>query len=397
MNMGPNLKVGHTDNGLTLLQFLSNRLGVSRNKAKAIIDQRRVFINGRRVWMARHRLKSGDQISGSFSTEKSADIKSANILILYEDRDYLVINKPAGISSNGPNSVEQLLNSEAPRGLPRGNSLLADRVFAEPCEAKLPVAAYCVRRLTDCEGQEPQGLAYSAVAKPLATKAGLAKKGQSGNESAADCRVDQARDMAPRMACHAPRVACHRLDKDTSGCLIFAKSAKAKERIITLFARNEIGKKYEAVIRGRLPNSFRPVPSQGEESFRVKETMTIAAPIDGQKAITHIRLLDATPAASPAGSHANGLINAASHVSISIETGRTHQIRKHLASIGHPVMGDQHYGVGREVPQSERLIGRQMLHAVEIKFIQPFSGLPVHAKAPLPADMKDCLQQYHLR
>lgn len=280
-----NLKVSATENGATLIGFLSNRLGVSRNKAKETIDQRRVFINGRRTWMARHRLKSGDQITGSFSVEKSADIKSA--VILYEDRDYLIVNKPAGILSNGPNSLEQ--------------------------------------ELTAMTGW-------------------------------------------PELA------ACHRLDKDTSGCLIFAKAAKAKERIITLFAKNEVGKKYEAIIRGRLP----------------KETMTIATPIDGQKAITHVRRLDATPSAS----HAGGM---ASHVSISIETGRTHQIRKHLASIGHPVLGDQHYGVGREVPQSERLIGRQMLHAAEIEFTQPFSGLPVHGRAPFPADIKDCLRQYRLK
>lgn len=295
------LKVSAAENSLTLIGFLADRLGVSRNKAKEIIDQRRVFVNGRRVWMARHRLKSGDQITGSCSVEKSPDIKSANIL--YEDNDYLIVNKPAGISSNGPNSVEQLLNR------------------------------------------------------------------QSSNESTAACRVYQAGGMAPR-------VACHRLDKDTSGCLIFAKHQKAKERIITLFVKNEITKKYEAIIRGRLP----------------KEIMTIATPIDGQNAVTRVRLLDAMPAAG----HDSGLVNAASHVSISIETGRTHQIRKHLASIGHSVLGDRQYGGGREVPQRERLIGRQMLHAAEIKFIQPFTGKPVHARAPLPADMGKCLQQYQL-
>lgn len=282
------LRVGHNENSKPLIQFLAERLGVSRNKAKEIIDQRRVFVNGRRIWMARHRLKPGDQVSGSFSAEKPAEVKPS--IILYKDNDYLVVNKPAGITSNGPNSLEQLLNR------------------------------------------------------------------QSGNESTA---------------------ACHRLDKDTSGCLIFAKHQKAKERIITLFVKNEITKKYEAIIRGRLP----------------KEIMTIATPIDGQNAVTRVRLLDAMPAAG----HASGLVNTASHVSISIETGRTHQIRKHLASIGRPVLGDQQYGGGREVPQRERLIGRQMLHAAEIKFIQPFTGKPVHAKAPLPVDMVKCLQQYHLK
>lgn len=272
-----NLKVTHAENDITLLQFLAGRLGVSRGKAKEIIDQRRVFVNGRRTWMARHCLQTGDQISGSFSVENPVEIGRA--IILYEDRDYLIVNKPSGLLSNGPNSLEQKL------------SALLD---------------------------------------------------------------------LPEL------LACHRLDKDTSGCLIFAKHQKAKERIITLFVKNEITKKYEAIIRGYPP----------------KEIMTITTPVDGQKAITHIRLLDATPAAS--------------HISISIETGRTHQIRKHLASIGHPVLGDRQYGVGREVPRRERSIGRQMLHAAEIAFIQPFTEKPVHSNAPFPADMQDCLRQYHL-
>lgn len=272
------LRVGNNENSKPLIQFLADRLGVSRHKAKEIIDRRCVFVNGRRTWMARHCLKPGDQISGSFNVENSAEIKRA--IILYEDHDYLIVNKPSGIPSNGPKSLEQ----------------------------------------------------------KLAALLGL-----------------------PELA------AGHRLDKDTSGCLIFAKHQKAKERIIPLFVKNEITKKYEAIIRGRLP----------------QEIMTIAAPVDGQKAITRVRLLDATPAAS--------------HISISIETGRTHQIRKHLSSLGHPVLGDQHYGVSREVPQSERLIGRQMLHAVEITFTQPFADKPVHCKAPLPADMKECLRQYHLK
>lgn len=285
MNMGSNLKVGHTDNGLTLLQFLSDRLGVSRNKAKDIIDRRCVFVNDRRIWMARHRVKTGDNITGCQNFEKQLKIGRAGII--YEDQDYLIVNKPTGISSNGPNSVEELLNR------------------------------------------------------------------QSGNESAA--------------ACHTPRVACHRLDKDTSGCLIFAKHGKAKESIIPVFANNKINKKYEAIILGRLP----------------VKSMTITKPIDGQKAITHLRVVDAQPRAS--------------HVSISIETGRTHQIRKHMAQIGHPVLGDQHYGVNRAVSGFERSVRRQMLHAAEIAFRQPLTGAQIRCRASLPEDIRVCLKACGLK
>jgi RluA family pseudouridine synthase len=269
-----NLKV---DSGATLLEFLSARLGLSRNKAKGIIDRRRVFVNGRRIWMARHNLKPGDLVTGAFETEKHAKVNRG--IILYEDALYLVVNKPAGMTSNGPGSLEQEL----------------------------------------------------------------------------------------AVLCSLPALlACHRLDKDTSGCLIFAKSAMAKARIIVSFADNRVTKKYEAIVRGRIS----------------RENMTVSTPIEGQKAVTRMRLVKANPLAS--------------HVSINIETGRTHQIRKHLASIGHPVIGDQQYGGGSAVSAGERAIARQMLHAAEIEFIQPFSGITVRAMAPLPADMKDCLRQYRL-
>ncbi|MDD5484329.1 MAG: RluA family pseudouridine synthase [Kiritimatiellae bacterium] len=268
----------YTGNGITLIEFLSSRLGISRGKAKEIIDQRRVFVNGMRVWMARHVLKAGDQITGAFHAEKPAEIKRASIL--YEDHDYLIADKPAGILSNGPQGLE--------------NKLIA---------------------LLGCQ------------------------------------------ELA----------ACHRLDKDTSGCLIFARYRQAKERIIPLFAQNKITKKYEAVIRGLLP----------------QETMTITAPLDNQRAVTRIRRLDATPAAS--------------HVAVVIETGRTHQIRKHLAAIGHPVLGDRQYGAGRAVPRRERSIARQMLHAVEISFRQPFTGLPVRCRIELPDDFRECLRKYCLK
>jgi RluA family pseudouridine synthase len=280
MNAGksPDLKVSAVENGMALIQFVAGRLGLSRKKAKEIIDQRRIFVNGRRVWMARHCLRTGDRVAGSFDVEKSAGVKRS--IVLYEDHDYLVVNKPSGIASNGPKSLEQKLIT-------------------------------------------------------LSGFSGLA--------------------------------ACHRLDKDTSGCLVFARHREARERIIPLFAGNEIEKKYEAVIRGRLP----------------KEMMTITTPVDGQKAITRVRLVDSMPAAS--------------HVSVTIETGRTHQIRKHFSSIGHPVLGDQQYGTGREVPWLERSIGRQMLHAAGISFINPLTGKSIRCRAEPPADFKDCLKQYHLR
>lgn len=280
MNSGTpiKLKVAIAEDGMALIQFLANRLAISRNKAKEIIDQRCVFVNGKRTWMARHNLQADDQVIAGRSQETIPHPRQPQII--YEDNDYLIVNKPAAIPSNGPNSLEQTLK----------------------LSLKIPALE-----------------------------------------------------------------ACHRLDKDTTGCLIFAKNGRAKERIITLFAENQIQKKYEGIVRGHLP---------------AKE-ITITKPIEGQRAVTHVRLLDSTPAAS--------------RVSISIETGRTHQIRIHMLSIGHPILGDTHHGVNRIVPDLEKSIRRQMLHASEISFRQPLTGVPVRCRTRLPPDMTKCLALYGLK
>jgi len=286
MNKEMQFKVDRAENGVTLQQFLAGRLGISRNAAKGLIDQRCVFVNGRRIWMARHCLQTGDIVGGAFQREEKPAVSRA--IILYEDGDYLIVNKPAGILSNGP-----------------------------------------ALRLSSGQVSLEQELTVLTNNRELA--------------------------------------ACHRLDKDTSGCLIFAKHGKAKERIIELFEKNQVQKKYEAVVRGCL----------AEKSF------SITKPIEGQSAVSHVRVLDSN--------------SSASHVAIAIETGRTHQIRKHLSSIGHPVLGDQQYGVGRTVSQLEKAIPRQMLHASEISFINPQTGRPVHVRSRPPSDFQECLKNFRLR
>lgn len=278
MNPAIQFKVSRAENGLTLQQFLAGRLARSRNAAKGLIDQRRIFVNDRRVWMARHGLRGGDIVSGVFQPENQPAIGRG--AILYEDRDYLIADKPAGILSNGPASLEAELIKLS------GNCALA---------------------------------------------------------------------------------AGHRLDKDTSGCLVFAKHAAAKKRLVELFARNQVQKKYAAITRGRM----------------AAKALTITRPIAGQSARTAVRLIDATPAAS--------------HLALTIATGRTHQIRIHLAALGHPLLGDRQYGVDRAVTPLEKSIPRQMLHAAEIKFFQPFTGQPVAGRANLPADFRTALKKYHLK
>lgn len=161
--------------------------------------------------------------------------------------------------------------------------------------------------------------------------------------------------------------AVHRLDKDTSGCLLLARRTDAAERLIALFAQRDMRKLYHAIVSGPIAERER----------------TIALPIEGQSAVTQLRLLDAN--------------RQASHVQLLLETGRTHQIRKHLLAIGHPLVGEQAYAGRRPLSALERRAPRQMLHAHSLGFPHPLSGAPVRAESPLPADFRACLHRLGLK
>jgi len=273
------LIVGNGENGIFLQDFLSNRLDLSRNKAKQIIDSRTVFVNSRRVWMARHSLRSGDRVEFPDQETAYSPSASAKSTILFEDDDYMIVNKPAGLLSNGQNSFEEKLRKQ---------------------------------------------LNISSLR------------------------------------------AIHRLDKDTSGCFLLAKNQSAFDKIVPLFQERAVTKSYEAIAAGQVE----------------PRVLTIETPIDNQPAITHVRVINAN--------------RFASHLQISIETGRTHQIRKHLLSIDHPVMGDKNYGT--RIPASAKAISitRQMLHATSLQFIHPSTANHVHARAALPNDFISCLHNFRL-
>jgi len=158
----------------------------------------------------------------------------------------------------------------------------------------------------------------------------------------------------------------HRLDRDTTGCLMLARTTAAFGAMVKEFKNKSVTKVYHAIARGRFPR---------------KET-TIKARIDGKSALTRIRLLDANQNAS--------------HLMINIQTGRTHQIRIHLAGTGHPVLGDRQYGM---TPLSGNLlqIPRQMLHASSLQFTNPTTGKRTRIEDPLPKDFLSSMKRFKLK
>lgn len=155
--------------------------------------------------------------------------------------------------------------------------------------------------------------------------------------------------------------AIHRLDKETSGLILYGKNFQVYEVFKQLWENREVKKLYLAI-------------SHNEAEFGFK---VIDIPVDGKEAISKVRLLK----------KGNGL----SYFEVEIKTGRKHQIRIHLSSIRHPVVGDKVYGLKKVDVNILKKIKRQMLHAYRLEFNHPFSGKKVSIKANPMADFMNVL------
>ena len=162
-------------------------------------------------------------------------------------------------------------------------------------------------------------------------------------------------------------VAVHRLDRDTTGCLLFAKSHASFLAAVEVFKTHKVSKTYHAIVAGR---------------FRFAH-QTIDSPLDGQPAMTRVTREGAT--------------DDASFLRLRIETGRTNQIRRHLASVRFPVLGDRVFGLKRVRDPRLMQVPRQMLHASTLALPHPLdrrAEISVHS--PLPADFRSALRLFGL-
>ncbi len=176
----------------------------------------------------------------------------------------------------------------------------------------------------------------------------------------------------------------HRLDKDTSGVMVVARSVQAQTALVEQLSAREVHRQYLAVACGTLVAGGTvdaPIDRHPRDRLRM------AVREDGKDAVTHYRLRE----------------RFRSHTALEcrLETGRTHQIRVHLAHLKYPIIGDPLYGGSLRLPKgaSEELIAclrgfkRQALHAEVLEFRHPVSGEPVRCEAPLPADMQQLMQR----
>lgn len=275
----------------------------------------------------RHRLSAGDRIEWRAREPEAAAPASEAIPldILYEDRDLIVVNKPAGL----------VVHPGA--GNPAGTLVNA-------------LLHHCGESLSGIGGVRRPGIV-------------------------------------------------HRLDKDTSGVLVVAKNDLTHQALSSVFADHgrsgSLERKYLALVWGRPERAAGTIrtPIGRSVADRTKRAVVAEGRPDARTAVTHFRICESF----------GGESGVASLVECRLETGRTHQIRVHMAHIGHPLIGDRTYGQGfaskaRTLPEPLRTIveafPRQALHAASLGFDHPSTGHSVRFEARLPADMALLIESF---
>jgi 23S rRNA pseudouridine1911/1915/1917 synthase len=316
---------GEADAGTRLDAFLASRVeGVSRSTLKRVIDDGEVLVGGRAAKPS-HKLKAGERVEVELPAPPPSEIEPEEIPldILHEDDEVVVVNKPAGLVVH-------------------------------------PAA----------------GVASGTLANALAFHLG------------AGCRVPGAGEepsstQHPTPGTQPPRVGIvHRLDRDTSGVIVVAKTARAHESLSEQFRARTVFKSYVALVHG----------ATREERGRVEEPLArdprhrtrMAVVRGGRAALSLWRV--------------RRRYERLTLLDVQIKTGRTHQIRVHLAWLKHPVVGDETYGGGRDKTIADpslrarvRGLGRQFLHAERLGFHHPSTGEWLGFTAPLPAELSDFL------
>jgi 23S rRNA pseudouridine1911/1915/1917 synthase len=294
--------------GKRLDKFLAAALaarGFSRTRVRKLLDLGGVLVD-RRQRPAKYSLRGGESVDIALPEQVSSALRAADIPleVLFEDKDLLVINKPAGLVTH-PGAGHQ-------------DDTLANALLH-----------HCGPGLEAMLGSKRPGIV-------------------------------------------------HRLDKDTSGCMVAAKTEAAFRALQAMIAAREVKRIYLALVWGDLPEDSGTIDAplgRGADRRRMD-----VRPGSGKAAVTHFRVLRR--------------FSAACELECRLETGRTHQIRAHLKSIGHAVVGDPGYGqTPRHLAESLSLplsaaLRRQALHAFKLEFRHPISGRPIRARAPEPADYR---------
>ncbi|HEX6182342.1 MAG TPA: RluA family pseudouridine synthase [Pyrinomonadaceae bacterium] len=326
-----------SDAGARLDAFLAARVeGVSRSILKRVIDDGDVLVGGRAAKPS-HKLKAGERVEVELPAPPPSEIEPEEIPldILHEDEEVVVVNKPAGLVVH-------------------------------------PAA----------------GIASGTLANALAFHLGAGGRGLGAGEGentfAPGPGVQRSGSQPPTPNPQPPRVGIvHRLDRDTSGAIVVAKTARAHENLSDQFRARTVFKSYVALVHGVTKEERGKIEEPLARDPRNRTRMAVSR--GGRAALSLWRV--------------RRRYDRLTLLDVQIKTGRTHQIRVHLAWLKHPVVGDETYGGGRDRTIADpalrarvRALGRQFLHAERLGFHHPRTGEWLSFTAPLPAELSDFLE-----
>ena len=303
-----------TDAGRRLDQFLVQQLPeISRARVQELIEAGSVTLDGKAA-KASVRLHGGETVILSGATARppiKAEPESIDVRIVYDDPDFAVVDKPAGMSVHA-----------GAGDLSRSRGTLVNAMLHR----------------------------FQALS-------------QGGDE------------LRPGIV--------HRLDRDTSGLVIIAKSDFAHQRLAEQFAQRTVKKTYIALVLGTLKEEQGTItyPIERDPVHR-KRMRALRSGHGGRSASTHFRVLE----------RVHGAYGGFTLLEVKIETGRTHQIRVHLAALRHAVVGDKLYGGGGPIaPEKGRgesvVLGRNFLHATDLEFEHPRTRERIRLHSDLPAEL----------
>lgn len=303
---------------------------LSWSQAKRLITTRRVEVNGTLCLNDARRLEPGDVLT-LLEHSRPPVPTQLDVRVPHVDTDLIVVDKPAGVMTLRRHEEEDFSD---------------DRKDLQPALEELVQRLLTPARPPVRPGRKPP---KASPAKPPAL------------------------------------YAVHRLDRDTSGLMMFALSPRARDLLIGMFSRHEVRRSYLAVVHGAItqPRTIESwlVRDRGD-GLRGSSPLGSNAP-DAKRAVTHIHPLDR-------------IGRDYTLIECRLETGRTHQIRIHLAEIGHMLCGEKLYVRPKPnapiVPDPSHA-PRQALHSAEMEFIHPITRKPMHYVSPLPRDLANWLDR----
>jgi len=322
----------------------------SWSQVRKLIAGRKVQVNGNLCLDEERKVKAGDIVK-VLEQPLAAPVREADARLAYVDEHLVVVHKPAGVTT---------LRHREETDLPQRRKQLQPTL-----DELLPrlLAAHLGIRLPDEGPTNPKRQRGTSDTSPT-RKRGVDRR--LGRKPAPDKRLQ----VFP----------VHRLDRDTSGLMVFARTREAEQKLIRMFAKHEVQRAYVAVAYGHVEAQTIDSSLVRDRGDGLRGSTPLGEPAEGaQRAITHIRPMEHLPEYTI--------------IECRLETGRTHQIRIHLSEIGHRLCGEKTYThVLGEKPQDDTSRApRQALHAAELAFIHPITNQPLRFRMPLPRDLKEWL------